>query len=95
MEEVRLQGSNRYDPKDGGGRIVPGATIESRVRNGDRENVRKREDLERSHARGEGEPERQERDSTDQRPPGAGQTPGVTQPDDADRRRCPEDRGDQ
>ncbi|RKZ71314.1 MAG: hypothetical protein DRQ48_03995 [Gammaproteobacteria bacterium] len=26
---VRCQGRSRYDPMDGGGRIVPGATIES------------------------------------------------------------------
>ncbi len=27
----RLQGSNRYDPMDGGGRVAPGAATESRV----------------------------------------------------------------
>ena len=26
--DVRLQGCRKYDPMDGGGRIVPGATIE-------------------------------------------------------------------
>jgi hypothetical protein len=27
--EIRLQGCKRYNPMDGGGRIVPGATIEN------------------------------------------------------------------
>ncbi len=34
---VRLQGSNRYDSREGGGRVAPGAATESRVWNGDRE----------------------------------------------------------
>ncbi len=39
MQEVRLQGSNRYNPMDGGGRTASGTTVESRAGSGDRENV--------------------------------------------------------
>ncbi len=40
MEKVRLHGSNRYDPKDGGGRVALGAATESRAGSGDREQRR-------------------------------------------------------
>ncbi len=37
---VRLQGGNRYDPMDGGGRTASGTTVESRAGSGDREQRR-------------------------------------------------------
>ncbi len=37
MGTVRLHGSNRYDPMDGGGRVAPGAATESRAWSRDRE----------------------------------------------------------
>jgi len=35
----RLHGCNRYDSREGGGRVAPGAATESRVWNGDRGRV--------------------------------------------------------
>ena len=41
MDEVgTVTGSNRYDPRDGGGRTASGTAVESRVWNGDREQRR-------------------------------------------------------